>query len=145
MGREIYDYEDRRRLRQNDLNDHTNRAHAHGGKRTMKIAEKFNALKAKIEADRLKEMCECNARTGFNSDPANVMQIHGQSSINVTIKPGKKYVKVDVGTSGKYMVDLDGNIYGIKAYGVIHKGHQYGTLDTIDAYYWGDYTARKIA
>lgn len=62
----------------------------------------------------------------------------------INIKPGKKYTKVDIGGSGKYMVDLsDGAIYGIKAYGVIHKGHQYGTLDTIDQWFWGGYTAVK--
>ena len=56
----------------------------------------------------------------------------------------KKYTRVDVGSSGKYMVvNETGEIFGIKAYGVIHKGHNYGTLDTIDNYYWGDYTARK--
>jgi len=60
-------------------------------------------------------------------------------------KLGKKYVKVDIGSSGRYMIDKDGNIYGIKAYGVIHKGHYFGTLDTIDAYNWGDYRANKIA
>ena len=55
---------------------------------------------------------------------------------------GKKYVRVDVGGSGKYMIDKENNaIYGIKAYGVIHKGHQYGTLDTIEDYFWGGYTA----
>jgi hypothetical protein len=59
----------------------------------------------------------------------------------VTVIPGKKYTKIDVGASGKYMVDSEGNIFGIKAYGVIHRGHQYGTLDTIDSWYWGDYTA----
>jgi len=61
-----------------------------------------------------------------------------------TIKEGKKYTKVDLGRSGKYMVDSEGNIFGIKGYGVIHKGHHYGTLDTINDYYWGDYTAYKI-
>ena len=60
-------------------------------------------------------------------------------------KNGKKCTKVDVGDSGKYMVvNETGEIFGIKAYGVIHKGHHYGTLDTIDAYNWGGYTARKI-
>ena len=68
-----------------------------------------------------------------NSDPPKV-----------TIKPGKKYIKVDVGSSGKYMVDADCNIFGIKGYGVIHRGHKYGTLDTIDNYQWGYYTAVKI-
>lgn len=60
------------------------------------------------------------------------------------IKQGKKYIKIDIGTSGKYMIDKDGQIFGIKAYGVIHKGHFYGTLDTIDLYYWGQYVAYKI-
>lgn len=57
---------------------------------------------------------------------------------------GKKYIRVDVGGSGRYMVDLQGNIFGIKAYGVIHKGHCYGNLDTINEYFWGDYKAKKI-
>lgn len=62
-----------------------------------------------------------------------------------TIKPGKKYVKVDIGSSGKFMIDAEGNIFGIKAYGVIHRGHQYGTLDTTDEWNWGDYTPFKRA
>lgn len=57
---------------------------------------------------------------------------------------GKKYARVDIGTSGRYMIDQEGNIYGIKSYGVIHKGHQYGTLDTINDYNWGDYKAYKL-
>ena len=61
-----------------------------------------------------------------------------------SVKEGKKYTKIDIGGSGKYMVDTDGNIFGIKAYGVIHRGHQYGTLDTIDDYYWGEYTAIRV-
>jgi hypothetical protein len=56
----------------------------------------------------------------------------------------KKYTRIDVGTSGRYMIDnVSGEIFGIKAYGVIHKGHNYGTLDTIDAYFWGDFKAYK--
>ncbi len=30
---------------------------------------------------------------------------------------------------------------GIKAYGVIHRGHRYGTLDTIHEWDWSDYRA----
>ncbi len=62
-----------------------------------------------------------------------------------TIRPGKKFTKVDVGTSGKYMVENEtGNIFGIKGYGVVHRGHWYGTLDTISEYNWGDfYPERK--
>lgn len=59
-----------------------------------------------------------------------------------SVKLGKKYAKVDVGTSGKYMVEMDTQrIFGIKAYGVIHRGHQYGTLDTIDDWDWSGYVA----
>ena len=61
----------------------------------------------------------------------------------VKIIPGRKYTKVNVGDSGKYMVDQEGNIWGIKAYGQVHKGHYYGTLDTIWTYYWGGYAAVK--
>ena len=64
----------------------------------------------------------------------------------VTIKQGTRWVKVDVGPSGKYMVDRDGSIYGIKGYGVPHLGHRYGTLDTTDQFDWSGYTAvRKPA
>src|SRR3990167_7072149 len=62
----------------------------------------------------------------------------------ITVKFGGKYARVDVGTSGKYMVVLaTGEIFGIKAYGVIHRCHSYGTLDTIDEYNWGGYRAFK--
>jgi len=63
-----------------------------------------------------------------------------------------KYVLVDVAqgssASGKYMIPIPncdvadaGTIYGIKGYGVIHRGHRYGTLDTIDEYDWSGYAA----
>ena len=63
----------------------------------------------------------------------------------VSIKEGKKYIKVDVGSSGKYMIDSEGNIFGIKAYGVINKKHHYGSLETINEYYWGSYKAQYRA
>ena len=44
------------------------------------------------------------------------------------IVPGRRYTKVDVGDSGRFMVTDDGRIFGIKGYGVIHWGHPYGTL-----------------
>lgn len=61
----------------------------------------------------------------------------------VKIRPGKKYTKVDVGSSGKFMIDSDGNIFGIKGYGVIHHGKYYGTLETIHDYFWGEYAPIK--
>jgi len=62
----------------------------------------------------------------------------------VTVKPGRKYTKVDIGTSGYFMVDENGNIFGIKGYGVVNKKKQYGTLDTINEWYWGGYVPKKI-
>jgi hypothetical protein len=72
-----------------------------------------------------------------------------QANINnahTSIKPGNKYTKVDIGTGGRYMVEnATGTIFGVKAYGQVHKGHSYGTLETIDSYYWGNYYAgRKV-
>jgi len=61
-----------------------------------------------------------------------------------SVKQGKKYTKIDVGGSGKLMIDSEGNIFGIKAYGVIHRGHCYGTLNTIHNYYWDEYHPFKI-
>lgn len=62
----------------------------------------------------------------------------------VTVTPAKKYTRVDVGSSGKYMVENETEIiFGIKGYGVIHRGHSYGTLDTINNWNWGGYTATR--
>jgi len=71
-----------------------------------------------------------------------------KSSCHVTIEYGNKYAKINVGRSGKYMIILPGNpgegrIHGIKAYGVIHHKHIYGTLDTINDWNWGGYTAER--
>lgn len=60
------------------------------------------------------------------------------------VKVGQKYTKVDVGNSGRFMVEnATGNIFGTKAYGVIHKGHFYGTVETTNEYNWGDYYPTK--
>jgi len=58
------------------------------------------------------------------------------------IHQGRKWTRVDVGSSGRYMINPEGQIYGIKAYGVPHLGHYYGTLDnptciTLHSH-WGD-------
>ena len=59
---------------------------------------------------------------------------------NTTVKPGKKYTKVNIGYSGRYMIENStGNIYGIKGYGVIHKGHFYGHLNDMNNWFWGHY------
>lgn len=64
--------------------------------------------------------------------------------VKTKIVPGRKYTKIDMSGFGRYMVvNETGEIFGIKAYGVIHRGHFYGTLDTVDQYYWGSNTAYK--
>lgn len=97
--------------------------------------EKLERFANVLEAEQLQELirseCDCEAN---------------RINRRVTIKPGRRYAKVDVGSSGKYMVDnVTGEIFGIKAYGQVHKGNRYGTLDTIDQYYWGHYTARRLS
>lgn len=68
----------------------------------------------------------------------------GKRYCKVSVKIGGKYARVDVGNSGKYMVVLEtGEIFGRKAYGVIHRGHQYGTLDTIHEWDWRPYQAQE--
>jgi hypothetical protein len=108
------------------------------------MVEKLNKLKELIEKETLERFVSDNKKDGYPFDTENIFRLHGKSSIFVNIRPGKKYTKVDVGASGKYMVVNDtGEIFGIKAYGVIHRGHRYGTLDTINDWYWGRYTAIK--
>jgi hypothetical protein len=65
------------------------------------------------------------------------------------VRPGKKYTKVDRGPehnmSGFLMIDNEtGEIFGIKGYGVVHKGHRYGTLATAGEWYWGEYGPRRL-
>jgi len=75
------------------------------------------------------------------ANKAQLKDIHDHDS-EVGVTKGRKYTKVDVGRSGRYMVENStGKIFGIKGYGVIHRGHQYGTLETITDWYWGPYRA----
>lgn len=101
----------------------------------MLSKEKLNRFVELVE----KQSIERLHRDGLDCE-ANLNQARTHSH------EGPKYTRVDIGTSGRYMVvNETGEIYGIKAYGVIHRGHYYGTLDTVDEYYWGDYRAVKLA
>jgi len=83
-----------------------------------------------------KQKTEIMIRKGFTYDFSNDVKVH--------IRPGRKYTKIDVGSSGTFMVDnKEGIIFGIKGYGVVHKGKSYGTLDTTDDYFWGEYAPIK--
>ena len=103
---------------------------------------KLEAFRALLEADtrrRYQQDRERDQKRG-NDWP---LSVHEPQMV-CCIKMGRKYANVDVGSSGRYMVELStGAIYGIKGYGVIHRGHYYGTLDTVNDYEWGEYTAIK--
>lgn len=90
--------------------------------------ERFAQLLENYQIDSLikgKLACDCNVL-----------------NCKVSIKPKKKYTCIDVGGSGKYMIDnATGEIFGIKGYGIPNKLHRYGTLDTIYNYAWGRYSA----
>lgn len=50
----------------------------------------------------------------------------------VSVKPGRKYIKINVGRSGKFMLDTtNGHLYFIKGYGVIDKKKDFGYLPDI--------------
>lgn len=51
----------------------------------------------------------------------------------VTAKDRSKYIALDVSGSGKFLVEKStGDIFGIKGYGVIHRGHRYGNMAAPD-------------
>lgn len=88
--------------------------------------EKLLAFAARVEADELERLIRCKWDCDAN-----------RANCKTSIKPGKKYTKVDIGTSGRFMIENEtGRIYGIKAYGVIHRGHYYGTLEEFETKKW---------
>lgn len=98
------------------------------------LNQKLKSFAELLEKEQIEELYKNNLACKGNIEASKV-----------SIKEGNKYFRVDVGTSGKYIVDREGNIFGIKAYGVIHRGHVFGNLDTIQNYYWGQYRAvRKV-
>ena len=97
------------------------------------LTEQLETFRALVEADRERYRIACGyADWQFDTVSKTVVHIW------------KKWARVDVGHSGKYMVDMEtGEIVGIKAYGVPHLGHSYGTLDTIHEFDWSDYVGRR--
>lgn len=90
--------------------------------------EKLKRLSELLQIETIKELHRDGVGCQENID-----------NCKTSIKKGRKYIKIDVGGSGKLMITKNGEIFGIKAYGVIHRGHYYGTLDTVDDYYWGEF------
>ena len=99
------------------------------------LAVQLETFRAMLEAAQL-------ARLTADGMLPDLAKIFSQGAVKV----GRKYANVDIGAdghrSGRYMVDLaTGEIFGVKGYGVIHRGHGYGTLATIHRWNWGGYTA----
>ena len=102
----------------------------------MTINEKLERFRATFEAEKL---------AGYEREHPG-----WQFGARCTVQVGSKYARVDIGygpsMSGAYMVELaTGDIYGIKGYGVIHRGHRFGNLDTIAEWDWSGYKAVKRA
>jgi len=105
---------------------------------------KLEDFRALVEADTVRRYTQDHIQDAIqgNNYP---LSVHAQA-MTAKLHIGKKYARIDVGGSGKYMVDMiTCNIYGIKAYGVIHRGHCYGNLDTVNSWNWGGYVASKRA
>ena len=101
----------------------------------MSQVEKVERFAQVLEADQIQDRKDHNLAC-----EANI------KNCRVSVIPGRKYTKVNVGDSGKYMIETETEkIYAIKAYGVIHRGYCFGTLDTIDDWFWGGYRAVRKA
>lgn len=107
-------------------------------KRKAKLMNQESRVKA------FAALVEREQRARYKTEYPNSPGDLEDSVCTVSVHFGPKYIRVDVGTSGKYMVDrLTEEIFGIKAYGVIHRGHRYGTLDTVSEWNWSGYSAIK--
>jgi hypothetical protein len=102
--------------------------------RSESFEKKINALVLQVAQDRLAELASSGSDCEAN-----------RANCKTFAKWGKSWVRIDIGRdehncSGYLMVDANGNIHGIKAYGVPHLGHHYGTLDTLDKWTFNGYT-----
>lgn len=103
-------------------------------------------MRTKDEVESFARLVEQDQRTRYIAEYGTEFPDLVDSACTVTVSMGKKFARVDIGggihRSGRYMVDLEtGEIFGVKGYGVVHKGWRFGTLDTIHDWNWGDYRA----
>ena len=80
----------------------------------MKVTEFAQEVERQAKARLVKDRLDCAANW---------------KNAETHIHQGRKWTRVDVGSSGRYMINQQGQIFGIKAYGVPHLGYYYGTLD----------------
>ncbi len=67
----------------------------------------------------------------------------------VEVIAGPKYTRIDRGPghniSGFLMVvNTTGEIFGILAYGKVNRKKQYGTLETVNQWFWGEYRPKRL-
>ncbi len=111
------------------------------------VDKKIEEMKTEKNKNRAKLQILCDTITNQTREYLTIRNLGCEANLlnaKATYKIKKKYTYIDQGGSGKYLINFDGEIYGIKAYGVINLRRFYGTLDTINEFYWGDYTAKKI-
>lgn len=99
-----------------------------------------------VKIEKLRMLCERDSNLASYNDAlktctqetADRYKPDGEFFAKFKIKIGRKYCNVDVATgSGALMVDMTTQeIFGIKGYGVVHKGKAYGTLDTVENWNW---------
>lgn len=97
------------------------------------IREEIQKLNEDVVANFAKDL-EKKTTNYYKSEYPNVFDTDktGKYSWKVNVKKGKKYTKIDIGSSGKFMYDnSDGHLYFIKGYGVINRKKDFGDLKSI--------------
>ena len=84
-----------------------------------------------------------NGRTRFENTYESLD--YDSPSYSKTAKDRRKYIALDDGTSGRFLLDKGtGIVWGIKAYGVPHRGKCCGRLDTLITKYQAANLSRKV-
>ena len=93
------------------------------------LAKKFaGILEPKVKRYYMDSVDDHNKKNPEKKIPYSIHQ----QSWSVKVKPGKKWIKIDVGQSGKYMLSTDtGNLHYIKGYGKPDLRKNFGNIQKI--------------
>jgi len=98
----------------------------------VQLAKQFaELLQQRVEDYYKKFTAHFNDRDKKQGKERNVDYHIHEREWQVDVKPGKNYIKIDVGSSGKFMVDENNGLYFIKGYGVIDKKKYFGKLENL--------------
>ena len=96
------------------------------------LTSKLRTARDKEIEDHLKRGRPYDWQKGKSDDEVRET-LRSVNNKDVSVKDRSKYIALDSHGSGYFLVDkTDGAIYGIKGYGVPHKGYRYGTVDNPD-------------